>query len=337
MSVDARDTNILSSGLNLCSGFWRRSFAITAKYSSAASRVALSQSGDLAHPLGGMTALSKLWVSYLRESMSVPLLLAQDAAVSGLQRGDLQRSYDVQGRPVLLPARVKEAKQGSAVFLVPCAKVCAELKQDGYADAFEPFTLQDGAVTPVTIFFIDYIETDLGAYLELGLAFHVVPKSAPALPPGMFMHRLWVNQPFTLQAGRDIWGFPKQLAALSLAIRGQTARFEMREHAQASPSIVFSTPRSGSHESTDVTLINYTMWPLDKNQVDPEPALSTFVRSGRGESVRPGGSGVSVQLGAEPGASPFARLGLDSLCPVMHTWTEHMSGQFEPLSRVSAS
>src|SRR5262249_57826082 len=104
----------------------------------------------------------------------------------------------------------------------------------------EPFPGR--AVGPLA--FMRYPDGDLGPYQEFGVAFLVrhkgmEPASAFTKSAGVargfmgaFIHQLPVNQEFTLEAGRGIWGFPKFLADIDIDRAGPAARCELRHHGE---------------------------------------------------------------------------------------------------------
>ena len=64
-----------------------------------------------------------------------------------------------------------------------------------------------------------YVDTDLGQYLEYGTNVMVNPPGSDAAgfsralqSAVAFVHHLPVDQAFTLEAGRTIWGYPKVMA-----------------------------------------------------------------------------------------------------------------------------
>jgi hypothetical protein len=74
------------------------------------------------------------------------------------------------------------------------------------ADQFQ--VLELGGRCAVSLFFVDYRESDLGAYREFGLALYVTPRHAP-LALGTWICNLPVSDPFARDAGVKIWGYPK--------------------------------------------------------------------------------------------------------------------------------
>lgn len=93
----------------------------------------------------------------------------------------------------------------------------------------------------VSIPFVRYIDSDLDAYNEAGIAFLVRPHDAKrARGPAkqlevargkvaVYVHHLPVNQSFTLEAGRKIWGYPKFLADVHLRDDAEEMTCELAE------------------------------------------------------------------------------------------------------------
>jgi hypothetical protein len=74
---------------------------------------------------------------------------------------------------------------------------------------------------------VQYTDNDLGPYNEIAVAFVVEPHDGSAGGSSMtgdvttFIHKLPVNQSFTCEAGRDIWGFPKWVTDITFTDRGR--------------------------------------------------------------------------------------------------------------------
>ncbi|WP_433499813.1 acetoacetate decarboxylase family protein [Sphaerimonospora sp. CA-214678] len=137
-------------------------------------------------------------------------------------------SHLVQGRRVDMPVRVRDATLCAAMYLVRADPARAVLAYSGM-DVTE--VLPGRAVC--TLLFVQYRDSDLDAYHEFGVAFLVRPPASGPPPRrgalagmkdlrtaggGAFIHWLPVNQGFTLEAGRGIWGFPKELAEIDLRL-----------------------------------------------------------------------------------------------------------------------
>ena len=160
----------------------------------------------------------------------------------------------------------------------------------------------------VVLMLMHYVDGDLGQYYEYGTNVMVNPPGTHASgvralqSAGAFVHHLPVDQPFTLEAGRTIWGYPKVMADF--------------------------TVRSGRHFGVDVTIDGDAVISMDFRSGVAVPArftsrpqvhstyshLDGVIRETPGRMVmsgvryRPGG--VDVRLGNHPYASELAALGL---------------------------
>jgi len=143
--------------------------------------------------------------------------------------------YTIQGQEITIPVEVRDASAHMASFLVP-APAAQDLIGSSGLDVAEP--LPGRAVCSIA--FMRYLDSDLGPYHELAVAFLVrhkgmepasaFTKSAEVARGflGAFIHQLPVNQEFTLEAGRGIWGFPKFLADIDIDVTGPVARCTLR-------------------------------------------------------------------------------------------------------------
>lgn len=133
-------------------------------------------------------------------------------------------AHSIQGRTVTTPVEVRRARQWATQFVVPAARAQAAIEHTGLQVA-RPFPGR----AIVTLVVVDYEDTDLDAYHEVGVGFLVRPHDAPPAEGegalvrefwsgsmGAYIHQLPVDQAFTLDAGVSIWGFPKFLAGISL-------------------------------------------------------------------------------------------------------------------------
>src|SRR5690606_35243924 len=158
--------------------------------------------------------------------------------------------YEIQGRRVALPVVVRDASTAVATWLVPARAV-----QRLLPDAFEAATVLPGR-TPFAIAVIDYRDNDLGDYDEVSMTAFVRPRgSASGLPwigsigdllrgrLGTFRWRLPVNQAFTCEAGRTIWGFPKTVETIEL--RHEPTRVRCRLEMDGRHVLTLALPRGG--------------------------------------------------------------------------------------------
>ncbi|HZN14353.1 MAG TPA: acetoacetate decarboxylase family protein [Acidimicrobiales bacterium] len=116
----------------------------------------------------------------------------------------------VQGRELTFPIVIRKARSWAAQYRVDKTR----------AQALVPAPLQ--ATGLVSLAFVQYEEGDLDAYNEFGLTLMVKDLKTGKL--ASYIHRLPVSEPFTCEAGRTIWGYPKWVT--DVAIEGATCRVE---------------------------------------------------------------------------------------------------------------
>lgn len=127
---------------------------------------------------------------------------------------------------VPLPVRVEEARAMLAGFLAS-----TEQLQRLTPDALRVVELAPG-FAPVGLSCFEYVRTTLGPYNEVGIAWPVVRadraswRTLPVLPvlleklwpgAGWWVHWLPVTTDAALEAGRDVWGYPKFRADISFS------------------------------------------------------------------------------------------------------------------------
>src|SRR5215217_6526330 len=107
----------------------------------------------------------------------------------------------IQGQKISMPVEIRSAQVASAMFAVP-AKAAQDLIAYSGLEVAQP--IPGRAICSLA--FVDYQDGDLGPYHEFAVAF-LVHK------PG-FPRSLKNIGAFILEAGRTIWGFPKEIAHL---------------------------------------------------------------------------------------------------------------------------
>ncbi len=237
---------------------------------------------------------------------------------------DSERSYPIQGRVVSMPVEVRDASAGVATWLLPAGSV-----QKLVPDGFEAATVLPGR-TPVAIAVIDYRDNDLGDYRELSITCFVQPLGTasrlPWLGPlvdlvrgrlGTYIWKLPVDQSFTCEAGRTIWGFPKTVEVIDLQIQEDSVRCRLEMDDQH--VLTLSLPRGGTRTLPDSELVTYT-------QIEGIPHRTRFRQGGTGVGFRLGGA--RLELGTHPIADSLRGLGLPGPA-LMTMWTEHMHGRFD--------
>ena len=222
-------------------------------------------------------------------------------------------SFEIQGQTVTLPAVVRDASSGTAMYMVD-----ATAAQKLVPDAFEVVEAAPGK-TQLTIVIVDYRDNDLGDYDEVGIVFFVRPAGKPDAELGSYIYKLPVNQSFTCEAGNRIWGFPKSVEEIDFRYADDSATCKLTMGGQH--VLTLTVPRGGDGSTEDSAAIGYTM-------IEGVPHQNEFVRGGTGEQTVPGGEGVVLELGDHPIADELRSLGADTATPLLSAWTEHMRGNF---------
>lgn len=138
-----------------------------------------------------------------------------------------------------------------------------------------------------------YVDGDLGPYHEFAVSFLVRERRRL----GAFIHRLPVDGSFTLDAGRSIWGFPKELADFELSDRRCLVRQDGRLVIDVSmrpgvPVSSFSAKTSFVAYSHLDGVTRRTPWTMPPSRLRSRPG------------------GAVVQLGDHPIAAELRELGL---------------------------
>ncbi|WP_449065015.1 acetoacetate decarboxylase family protein [Planomonospora algeriensis] len=217
----------------------------------------------------------------------------------------------IQGRDVSMPVRVRDAAVCSASYLVRADAARAVLAYSGL-DAAE--VLPGRALCALA--FVDYADGDLDAYHEFGVAFMIRPPEAGPPPrrglranlaelrrsgAGFFIHWLPVDQGFTLEAGRSIWGFPKELADIDLRLASPYKRCIVRKDGRLVLDLLvkpgFRVPAPAAATPADAY-----------SHLDGVTRRIPWSVSPSGVRARPGGA--LIRLGNHPVARELSELGL---------------------------
>ncbi|MEU8346591.1 acetoacetate decarboxylase family protein [Actinomadura meyerae] len=237
------------------------------------------------------------------------------------------QAHAVQGERVTLPVRIRDAAVASAMFAVPARAAQAVIAYSGLSVA-EP--LPGRAICSLA--FVRYADGDLGPYHEFAVAFLVRPPGAPAPGRlgglrgiGAFIHWLPVNQEFTLEAGRTIWGFPKEIADMPMDLSGRVKRCAVRFGGRTAIELAVKPglPMPGSTAAPKVDayscldgVTRRTPWTLTPSDV----------------RTRPGGA--KVVLGDHPVAEELRGLGLDRARALTTSSVGHLQMVFEGAEEV---
>ncbi|MFK7896666.1 MAG: acetoacetate decarboxylase family protein [Myxococcota bacterium] len=222
-------------------------------------------------------------------------------------------SFEIQGQTVTIPALVRDASSGTALYMVD-----APAAQALVPAAFEVVEAAPGK-TQATIVIVDYRDNDLGDYDEVGIVFFVRPAGQPDAEVGSYIYKLPVNQSFTCEAGFKIWGFPKTVEEIDFEYAETSATCKLVMGGQH--VLTLTVPRGGKGTTDDTVGVGYTL-------IEGIPHQNEFMRGGSGEQTLPGGDGVVLELGDHPLSDELRSLGLENATPVLSAWSEHMRGSF---------
>lgn len=226
-----------------------------------------------------------------------------------------------------MPVKIRKASQRAAMFAVDADAAQRMIDYSG---------LQVCRYRPkqalIVLIHMRYTDGDLGQYDEYGTNVMVNPPGSS--PSGLralqsavaFVHRLPVDQPFTLEAGTAIWGYPKVMADFNIR-DGREFGFDLTVDGQFALGMDFRpglpipsalTSRTSKHPT-------YTY----RDGVLRE-TLGEFSLTG----VRYRMGGVRVCLGDHPYANELAALGLPKRA-FMSTSAENVEASFGDAKEIS--
>ena len=210
--------------------------------------------------------------------------------------------YTIAGHVLTMPVRIRKADVHTAMFSVPAEAAQQLIDYSGLRVCeFRP------GRAVVTLMLARYLDGDLGRYNEFGTCVMVNPPESTAGglkalgEAAAFIHHLPVDQSFTLEAGRTIWGFPKIMADFKVR-DANTFGFEVSEGGSmiANMEIRRGLPIP-SLRPREQTLRTYSCADGVTREI-PWDMKNSYVR------FRP--SGARLRLGDHPYAKELASLGL---------------------------
>jgi len=235
-------------------------------------------------------------------------------------------SHLIQGRTVGMPVRVRDASICGAAYAVRADAARAVIAYSGL-DVAE---VVPGKAVCVLVF-VDYRDGDLDAYHEFGMAFLIRPPGLTgAAGPGdlrhaaAFVHWLPVDQRFTMEAGRALWGFPKEQADIDLRLDSPYKRCVLRKDGRLVLDILVKPGIALPGPSPVTTLNAFT------HRDGLTRRIPWAVRA-RGIRVRP--SGTLIRLGNHPIAKELSELGLPRR-PLLSFTVAHAAMSFDEAARV---
>jgi hypothetical protein len=215
-------------------------------------------------------------------------------------------AYTISGRTVTMPVEVRAAKNWIAAYSVDAESVRRLISPTG----LEVAEARPGK-SLVTIGFVEYTDTDLGAYHEFMVGIAVRRHdAAPATArerarevrqnrAGVYIHHLPVDDQFSMDAGRGIWGYPKTLMDFERRDRGRSTAWTLRSAGEKVVAMRWS-PR---------------WFPMPRSAVPPTYTLldgvlrmTPWESRPHGTRARPGG--VALELGEGQIADDLRSIGL---------------------------
>lgn len=215
--------------------------------------------------------------------------------------GAVPSQHTIAGTVLTMPVRVRKAAQHMAMFSVDADAAQRMIDYSGLRVCrFRPRR------AVAVLMLMHYVDSDLGEYCEYGTNIMVNPPGSNASglralqSAGAFIHHLPVDQAFTLEAGRNIWGYPKVMA--DFAIRdGKNFSFDVTIDGRFAVGMDF---RPGF----PVPAPSKPQAPPTYSHLDGVTRETVGVMKPSGVRYRPGG--VTVRLGDHPYAQELAALGL---------------------------
>ena len=236
--------------------------------------------------------------------------------------------HTIAGTVITMPVQIRKANQHMAMFSVD-----ADAAQHliGYSGLQVCRYLPGRAI--VVLMLMHYIDGDLGQYYEFGTSVMVNPpgtapgsKASPRAlqSAGAFIHHLPVDQPFTLEAGTKIWGYPKVMADFTIR-EGRSFGFDCVIDGQLVIGMDFRpglpirlTPRQQAQRSYS-----------HRDGVTRETAFEHTL-----DGVRNRLGGVRVRLGDHPYAKELASLGLPKRA-MLSSSADHVQMTFGDAQEIS--
>ena len=211
--------------------------------------------------------------------------------------------HTIAGQTVTMPVKIRRATQHMAMFSVDADAAQRLIDYSG----LQVCRYRPGKAVAV-LMLMHYVDGDLGQYLEYGTNVMVNPPGSTSTglrslqTAGAFVHHLPVDQAFTLEAGRSIWGYPKVMAEFSIR-EGHRFGFDVSIDGQFAVGMDFRQGLPVPSAFTAKPRVHSTYSHLDG--VTRETA-GEMTQSG----VRHRPGGARVRLGTHPYARELASMGL---------------------------
>jgi hypothetical protein len=211
--------------------------------------------------------------------------------------------HTIAGTVLTMPIRIRKADVHTAMFSVDAAAAQRLVDYSG----LQVCRHRPGRAV-VNLMLVRYRDGDLGQYHEFGTAVMVNPPGSRAQglralgDAAAFIHHLPVDQSFTLEAGRTIWGFPKIMADFTVHEAGGFG-FDVSAEGSHIAGIDFGggLPVPSPFTSRPQVLKTYTYAEGTTREVPWEMRVS---------GIRGRIGGATLRLGDHPYGKELASLGL---------------------------
>lgn len=217
--------------------------------------------------------------------------------------GAINSQHTIAGTVLTMPVRVRTARQHTAMYSVAADAAQHMIDYSG----LRVVQYRPGRAV-VVLMLMHYIDTDLGTYYEYGTNVLVSPPGENATgmralqSAGAFVHHLPVDQTFTLEAGRSIWGYPKVLGDFTIR-DGRQFGFDVRVDGRLVVGMEFARGVAIPAALASRPQVYRTYSHLDG-------VTRETVGEARPTGVRYRAGGVRLHLGEHPYSRELASLGL---------------------------
>jgi hypothetical protein len=209
--------------------------------------------------------------------------------------------HTVAGTVLTMPIRVRKADVHSAMFTVDADAAQRLIDYSG----LRVFELRPGRAV-INLLLTRFVDCDLGQYNEFSFCAMVRPPGSDVRglrgfgTAGTFVHRMTVDGAFTLEAGRQIWGYPKVMADFTVR-DGNPFGFDVTVDGSLVAQMEIGRGLPVPMPSKPQSLLTYTSLDGTTRETAAEQ-LSSGLRARIG--------GASIKLGDHPIAKELASLGL---------------------------
>lgn len=231
-------------------------------------------------------------------------------------------TFRVMDTDVEVPMQVGHAVGGLSVFAGNAAAI-----RDTLPDDLTPVQLPGGRGI-VLLLVVRYLDNPLGSYDEVVVGLAARPlrmRGGPVVGVrdvlqgrfGVWIEHMAVSEPFTREAGEQIWGYPKTLDEIDLDVTGPRATCTWGR--DGGTILTTAQPTTGLLPAPPLPVQTYT-------RIDGVTMRTRLRARTRGVGVRP--LGTRVELGDHRVAEDLADLGIANR-PLAASWLSRVEMAFD--------